>query len=193
MEMRFRSRLSINNHAVYFLLLLLVRSSACSVWVCVCGAVWSIRWNDDGRRGGGGAVYLFPLNSNLNDWWELIAWQWERDETRPLLPLNIVAGSPISGDPPLLSFTTLNHRVPPPPFPICFLLTLDLLSPEDLSRATKRRERGGLGASLRSTSVRNLIVSAVIQAAVPAGRSLSFQHIIVNDYSDQTPPIYKSS
>lgn len=35
MEMRFRSRLSINNHAVYFLLLLLVRSSACSVWVCV--------------------------------------------------------------------------------------------------------------------------------------------------------------
>lgn len=37
------------------------------VSVCVCGAVWSIRWNDDGRRGGGGAVYLFPLNSNLND------------------------------------------------------------------------------------------------------------------------------
>lgn len=30
MEMRFRSRLSINNHVVYFLLLL-VRSSACSV------------------------------------------------------------------------------------------------------------------------------------------------------------------
>jgi hypothetical protein len=122
MEMRFRSRLSINNHAVYFLLLLLVRSSACSVWVCVCGAVWSIRWNDDGRRGGGGAVYLFPLNSNLNDWWELIAWQWERDETRPLLPLNIVAGSPISGDPPLLSFTTLNHRVPPPPLSYMFSL-----------------------------------------------------------------------
>jgi hypothetical protein len=92
------------------------------VCVCVCGAVWSIRWNDDGRRGGGGAVYLFPLNSNLNDWWELIAWQWERDETRPLLPLNIVAGSPISGDPPLLSFTTLNHRVPPPPLSYMFSL-----------------------------------------------------------------------
>lgn len=49
---------------IFFFFFFVVRNSACSV--CGgCGLVAS--GNDDGRRGGGRSIYLFPFNSNLND------------------------------------------------------------------------------------------------------------------------------